>query len=149
MTYLEDGMMLFMIYQYSKILLSIGEYGYYYNRISDDSTINNLLDKSKINHTIKDIFLYLKFLFKYTKNSFEGKAIAAFSYISRYQKRKKAYNKMTKGFDFCYKVTNLYLNCKFIDSKDKIEIKKILKKIKTREKQIIKSSDLLRIIENN
>ena len=66
MTFLEDGLMNYILYRSAKTLYYIKKIGYYYILNKESITLpkfrtNNLLFKFK--------FLYLKFLFEYSKNN--------------------------------------------------------------------------------
>lgn len=118
-----------MLYKCGSSLYHSKKIAYYYIQNKQSITKNF---KKNIERNLKNCYLYLKFIFEYTKNNYFEKNIASLIYknvhleisnISQFQK-------ITKDFDFYYNVINLYINNKFIPHKDKNELINILKVIK-------------------
>ena len=128
MLFCEDGMLIFFLYKKANSYLFTKDYGmiYYSNPFS---TMANSKNKEKINDSVRDCFIYLEFMFNYTNNTLHEKNIAIEGFGD-------IYVKITSGFDYIYKVIDLYLNCDIISAKDKQIIKKVKKDIKEREQNI-------------
>ena len=133
----EDGLINYMLYKCGNSLYHSKKIAYYYIQNKQSITKNF---KKNIERNLKDCYLYLKFIFEYTKNNYFEKNIASLIYknvhleisnISQFQK-------ITKDFDFYYNVINLYINNKFIPYKDKNELINILKVIKKNKYKRIK-----------
>jgi len=119
---LEDGLMNYIFYRTVKSLYFIKKVGYYY--------INNNkgISKSKLNDKIlKCIFYSLKLIFEYSKNNKYEKDMAnAFIYrFFSHLNNKKLKLMISNDCSFYNNIIELYLNCEFISSKNKIKLKKI------------------------
>ena len=66
--------------------------------------------KKNIERNLKDCYLYLKFIFEYTKNNYFEKNIASLIYKNVHLEISNIslFQKITKDFDFYYNVINLY-----------------------------------------
>ena len=120
----EDGLITFIIYQISNSYYLMKTIGYYYiqNQKSITKNIKNFQKRIKTN------FLYLKFIFQYTKNNYIEKNIANFIFVDIFLHNKdnfKSIFKEIKEIDFYKEIIKMYLNCKFIS----LELKKILNEI--------------------
>ena len=62
----EDGLINYILYKISNSYYLVRELGYYYNK--NDQSITNL-NKGNFKKRIKSNFLYIKFIFQYTKNN--------------------------------------------------------------------------------
>jgi glycosyltransferase involved in cell wall biosynthesis len=119
MTVLEDGLMNYFLYRTVKSLYFIQKVGYYY--LTNNESITNTKFRNK-KLKLKFIFLYLKFIFEFSKNTKYEKdmANALFytifkkKYISKYKKY------LQNEYYFYYNIIRLYLNCQYIDKKIKI-----------------------------
>ena len=131
----EDGLFLFLIFRKANSYLFIKDYGmlYYSNEYS---TMKNLRKKTKINKTARDSFLYLEFMFDYTNNTLHEKNMAVYQFKSLQNLFGDTYLEITDGYDYIFKVIDLYLNCDIILEKDKKEIKQLKEKILSVQKNI-------------
>ena len=114
----EDGLILFMLFKKAKTYLFINDYGlfYYYNELS---TLNNLRNKNRINKSTKECFLYLEYMFNYTNDTLYEKNMAVYQFKWLLKEYNDIYLKTTQGFDYVYKIIDLYINCKIISEEDK------------------------------
>ena len=122
----EDGLILFILFKTANSYLFLDEYGllYYYNEYS---TLRNIRKAEKINKATKDSFLYLEFMFNYTNNTLYEKNMAFFQFESLIYLYNDIFQKTTKGFDYIYKVIDLYINCNIFSKENKTFIKNIKK----------------------
>jgi len=120
----DDGLLLFILFRKANSYLFIREYGmiYFYN---DKSTMGNMRNKDKINKTARDCFLYLEFIFNYTNDTLYEKNMAVYQFKSYLNGFNDVYKKVTNGFDYIYKVLDLYLNCDIILKEDKVIIQQV------------------------
>ena len=125
MTLHDDGLILFVLFKKANSYLFIKDYGmiYFYN---DKSTMGNMRNKDKINKTVRDCFIYLEFIFNYTNDTLREKNIAVYQFKGFLSGFNDLYKKVTLGFDYIYKVIDLYLNCDIILKEDK----KIIQQVK-------------------
>ena len=125
MTLHDDGLILFILFKKANSYLFIKDYGmiYFYN---DKSTMGNMRNKDKINKTVRDCFIYLEFIFNYTNDTLREKNIAVYQFKGFLSGFNDLYKKVTLGFDYIYKVIDLYLNCDIILKEDK----KIIQQVK-------------------
>ena len=131
----EDGLLLFLLLRKAKSYIFIKDFGtLYFSNIN--STMMNVKKKERINKTVRDCFLYLEFMFEYTNVTLHEKNMAVAQFKGLYKGFKDIYVKITTGFDYIYKVIDLYLNCSIIINEDKKEMIQLKKDLKTREKNI-------------
>ena len=135
MTICEDGMMLFMLFRTAKSYLFINDYGLLYFN-NEYSTMANLRNKNKINLATKNCFIYLEFMFNYTNNTLYEKNMAVCQFKSLLNGFKDIYLKTTEGFDYIYKVIDLYIKCKNILEDDKIFIRELKEQFKIVEQNL-------------
>jgi len=135
MTICEDGMMLFMLFRTAKSYLFINDYGLLYFN-NEYSTMANLRNKNKINLATKNCFIYLEFMFNYTNNTLYEKNMAVCQFKSLLNGFKDIYLKTTEGFDYIYKVIDLYIKCKNILEDDKIFIRELKEQFKIIEQNL-------------
>ena len=137
----EDGLMNFMLLKKANSLKYIHFFGYIY--IANPKSVILTLN-SNINKTIRDYFLYLKYMIEYTDNNFHEKSMAEeqLRYTFKYFLKEMIY--VTQNFDFLYNVLNMYLNCTYIkeDGKNKTlimleKLKKVEKNVKNIEERIL------------
>ena len=139
MTLHEDGLTLFFVFRKAKSYIFLKEYGilYYSNRYS---TMKNIRNTDKINESVHDCFLYLDFMFHKTNNTLHEKNMAVCQFLGLMNGFKDMYYRITKGFDYIYKVIDLYLNCDIILENDKKTIKGLKDEIKLVEKNLSKTA---------
>ena len=132
MTLHEDGLTLFILFKKANSYLFIKDYGtfYYYN---NNSTLSNLSKENNINKTVRNCFLYLEFMFHNTNDTLYEKNMAVFQFKSLLNQYGYIYKKVSKGFDYIYKVIDLYLNCNIILEEDKKIILSLKQDIKSIE----------------
>ena len=128
----EDGLILFILFKKAKSYLFINDYGllYYENEFS---TMRNIKNKDRINKVTKDSFLYLEFMFDYTNDTLYEKNMAVFQFRSLINGFNDIFLNTTQGFDYIYKVIDLYLGCKIISGEDKTFIRNIKSQFKKLE----------------
>ena len=134
MTLHEDGLILFVLFKVAKTYLFIEEFGMFYVR-NENSSLANLRKDKNINKTVRDSFLYLKFMFEYTGENVYEKNMAVYQFNFILQQFQPIFNKITSGFEFIYDVIELYLDCKYINNKDKELFRKVMYDIELYEKQ--------------
>ena len=127
---LEDGIMNYMLYRSSKSFYFIKKIGYYYLQNNQSITIKpteNYDDKYRF------IFLHLKFVFEYTKNTKYEKDMANSIFTRLSILFKDNFHLLTKDFKFYYEIIEMYLNSKFINNYNKSilkNLKNLLEKMK-------------------
>ena len=128
----EDGLLNFMLYKFSQSLYLTKKIGYYYIQNQQSITKNFLKDREK---TIKNCFIYLKYIYEYTKNNKYEKNMAACIYhnILLEISNIAIFKYLTKEYKFYYNIIENYLNNEFISSKDKSQLANIIKFIKIAE----------------
>ena len=129
----EDGLINFKLYKFAKSLYYSKKIGYFYLKNNHSITINL---KKDIERTIKNCYLYLKFVFENTKNNQYEKNIASTIYKNVHLEISNInhFKKLTKEYNFYYNVINLYLYNDFIPTLIKEELQNIKKLIKKAEK---------------
>jgi len=132
MTLHDDGLVLFILFKKANSYLFIKDYGmiYIYN---DKSTMGRMRNKDKINKTVRDCFLYLEFIFNYTNDTLREKNIAVYQFKGFLSGFNDIYKKVSLGFDYIYKVIDLYLYCDIILQEDKIIIQQVKDQFKLLE----------------
>ncbi len=125
MTLHEDGLILFILFKIAKTYLHINEFGMFY-LINEEGSLANLRNDENINKTIRDSFLYLKFMFEYTGDSSYEKNMAVWQFKFILSQFKYVFHKTTNGFDFIYDVIEMYLSCKYINDNDKEIMRKTM-----------------------
>lgn len=116
MIFYEDTIINFLLYKTSKSCFYLNNVGYFYISNKNGSTMNYNKSEININKVLKSFFLFLKFIFEYTKNSKYEKDMA--NEIIKKEKETflsfKMYSKIDHNFKFYENIINLYLNNKFI-----------------------------------
>ena len=125
MTLHEDGLIIFILFKVAKTYLFIEEFGMFYYT-NQDSALSGLRKEENVDKTVRDSFLYLKFMFEYTGDSFYEKNMAVYQFKFILDQFKYIFKKITNGFDFIYNVIEMYLNCKYINNNDKEIIRKVM-----------------------
>lgn len=121
--YFEDGIMNYILYRIVKSFYFIRKLGYFY-------IINNQsITLSKVSREyFKSIFVYLKLIFEYSKNTKHEKDMA--DCLLRDMFKYKKINGLIfseKDYKFYREIINKYLESDFITNNNKIELKKLLK----------------------
>ena len=122
----EDGLINFILYRFANSYYFITKIGYYYIINEGSITIANNWNFKK---RLKSNFLYLKFIFQYTKNNNIEKNIANYIFLEIYSQHKDYFIKLFKeinDIEFYKGVIDLYLKCKYISSKTKEILKNII-----------------------
>ena len=135
MTLHEDGMILFILFKIAKNYLYLNEFGMFYYR-NKDSALAGLRKDENIDKTVRDSFLYLQFMYEYTRENKREKDMAVYQFKFILQQFEKIFCKIKDGFDFIYDVIELYLNCEYISDDDKEIFRKVMYNINIREKEI-------------
>ena len=135
MTFWEDQLMNYILLRTAKILYFSKKIGYYYLKNSISITKNIF----KINQLrIQFIFIYLKLIFEYSKNTKFEKDMAnlLFKNIFNNFKIKRFLSKLISidNFKFYNDIIKMYLNCKFINYYNKYTLKYLNKILKKRKK---------------
>lgn len=111
----EDGLINFILYKEAKSFYYLEYIGYYYlgNKFSITSNYknNNIFEKLLFNN-----FLYLKFIFQYTRNTKYEKNIFSliFNKMPKEFYDNKSYKKINKKFDFYYEIINSIINSELV-----------------------------------
>ena len=135
MTLHEDGMIIFILFKIAKSYLFLDEFGmFYWTNIH--STLAGVRKDKNIDKTVRDSFLYLKFMFEYTGDNKKEKDMAVYQFNFILKQFEKIFCRITKGFNFIYDVVSLYLNCEYINDEDKEVIRKVMYNFEKREKEI-------------
>ena len=135
MTLHEDGMILFILFKIAKSYLYLNKFGMFYYR-NEDSALAGLRKDENVDKTVRDSFLYLKFVFEYTKENKKEKDMAVYQFKFILQQFEKIFCRIKSGFDFIYDIIELYLNCENISDDDKEIFRKVMDNIIKREKEI-------------
>ena len=129
----EDGLIIFMLFKIAKNYLFLEEFGMFYVR-NDNSSLANIRNTENIDKTVRDCFLYLKFMFEYTGDSFYEKNMAVYQFHFILKQFEAIFDRISGGYDFIYDVIEMYLDCKYIEDKDKQIFRKVLYNIELVEK---------------
>ena len=140
----EDGLINFMLYKFANSLYQTKKIGYYYIQNQLSITKNLLKDKER---TMKNGFIYLKYIFEYTKNNIYEKNIANCIYQNVINEipNLNIFKYFTKEYKFYYDIINIYLGNKYISSINKRQLRKILLFIRIAEENQfnIKNNNLI------
>ena len=112
----EDGILNYFLYRTAKSLYLKKKIAYYYIKNKDSIT------KKRINtHDIEFIFLHLKFVFEYSKNSKYEKDMSniLFRRIAIWRNIQEKILYVKNNFTFYLEVIDEFLNCEFISNKNK------------------------------
>jgi len=127
MIFYEDTLINFILYKVSKSYYYLKNIGYYYISNLNSSTMSYNKNEKSINRIQISLFLFLKFIFDYTKNNKYEKDMGN----EIIEKEKKIIFslknfKSNKNFKLFEKIINLYLGNKYIS----LSTKNIFNKIK-------------------
>ena len=117
----EDGVLNYFLYRTSKSLYLKKKIAYYYIKNKDSIT-----KKSISTNDITFIFLHLKFVFEYSKNTKYEKDMSN-SLFRRIAIRRNIYKRILKiksNFTFYLKIIDEFLDCEFINNKNKNYLRK-------------------------
>ena len=129
----EDGLINFMLYKYANSFFYMKNIGYYYIKNNQSVTKNYI---KNIEKTIRNAFIYLKFIFIYTKNRKYKKDIISCIFHNIYSDININYFKnITHEFQFYYEIINLYLDSQYLSSSDKLLFHKIVEILEKNEKK--------------
>ena len=128
----EDGLINYMLYKSAKSLYITKKVGYYYIQNQQSITKNFLKDRERI---LKNCFVYLKYIFEYTKNNQYEKNIAGCIYhnVQIEISNINIFKSLIKEYKFYYDIINIYLKNEFISLEVKNELINILKFIEIAE----------------
>ena len=135
MTLHEDGMIIFILFQIAKSYLFLDEIGMFYYT-NEDSTLAGLHKDKNIDKTVRDSFLYLKFMYEYTGENKKKKDMAVYQFKYILQQFEKIFYKIKTGFNFIYEVIEMYLDCEYIDQDDMQTIRNVLYNFENHEKEM-------------
>ena len=126
----EDNLINFMLFKNANSFYYMRYIGYYYIKNEKSITRNY---KKKIENTIRNGFIFLKFIFHYTNNTKYEKGIAECIFNNIYLDilNISFFKNIIKDFNFYYDIIDLYINNKFIS----FSVKNIFKEIKSQLKQ--------------
>ena len=128
----EDGIMNYILFRTVKSFIFIKRIGYFY-LINNESITMNILNIAKQN--LKFMFIYLKVVFEYSKNTEYEKDMANYLLNDLSNNFNIANNLLflNKDIKFYYDIINMYINCKFITDKNKNILKNFTKILKKRK----------------
>ena len=126
----EDNLINFILFKKANSFYYMRHIGYYYIK-NKQSITNNY--KQKIENTIRNAFIFLKFIFYHTNNTRDGKRIAECVFNNVYLDISNIsyFKNISNEFYFYYEIIDLYINNKFIS----FSTKNIFKEIKNQLKQ--------------
>ena len=151
MIYMEDQVMNYILHRIAKSFFFLKVIGYFH--LSNSVSIMNNLFKIPELRT-KFSFIYLKFVFDYSKNTKYEKDMAnrLFTILNKQFNiagRLQANDYEENDYNFYYDIVNTYLNCSYIDNENKYflnNFKYIIEKKNTSyQKQLAKMRDIMNI----
>ena len=126
MIFYEDTLINYMIYKLSKSYYYINNIGYYYISNCNSSTMSFNKNRKKLSKFKNSFFLFLKFIFEYTKNNKYEKDIG--NEIIEKEKEILKFlndNDINSNINLFKNIINLYLKNKFINISTKNKLIKI------------------------
>jgi hypothetical protein len=125
----EDGLMNYALHKFAKSLYITKKIGYYYIKNTHSISKNILKDRER---HIKDCFLYLKFIFEYTKNNQYEKNMAncIFRYVELQISDIEIFKYLKKDYSFYNNIISIYLSNEFISPRIKNKLRNIFKNIR-------------------
>lgn len=148
MIYMEDQVMNYILYRIAKSFYFLKIIGYYHSSNSV-SIMSNLFKIPELR--MKFSFIYLKFVFDYSKNTKYEKDMAnhLFTILNKgfnIAGRLQATDYEENDYNLYYNIVNTYLNCSYIDNENKYflnNFKSIIeKKNMTYQKNIVKAKNI-------
>ena len=133
----EDSLINFMLFKKANSYYYIKYIGYYYIKNPNSITRNY---KKYMEKTIRNGFLYLKFIFSNTNNTKVEKGIAECVFNNIYLDilNINYFKYINQDFNFYYEIIDSYLNNKFISFNSKKILNEIKKQIKKNQKIKVK-----------
>ena len=139
MTYMEDQIMNYLIQRTAKSLYFSKIIGYYY--LQNTISITKNLNKIPL-LIMRFIFIYLKFIFEYSKNTKYQKDIANILFTNSY----KVFNiqlgliklRSKDEINFYYNILNIYLKNEYITNENKYLLNVFKSIIETKKKEYFK-----------
>ena len=120
-----DDTSFFGIVHFAKTYGFLDQIGYFYN--NNPNRKNKIEEKA--NRIMRSYFNIMKYFLIKSDNNTNEKALMPYKFFYQKVERecKKYEDKMTEGFDFCFEVLDLYLNCPYFndEKKEKFKIIKI------------------------
>ena len=143
MTILEDQLMIFILYKTAKSFYYLEKYGYYH-KINSISVCNNKFKLTQMR--IKFYFIYIKFVYEYSKNIKYEKDIADYLFTLLNSKinieKELSSSPFNNDFYFYYDIINTLLNCKFIFKDNEFLLLKFKKIIEMKNKTFSNSINM-------
>ena len=139
MIFYEDTLINYILYKIANSFYYLKDLGYYYISNPNSSTIGYKNNKKSVNKLLYSFFLFLKFIFLYTKNNKYEKDIAN-TFIEKEMKAiltSEMCQKINNNFHFYESIINLYIENKFIPLSSKKRLKTIKQIIKEKAKILI------------
>ena len=130
MTSLEDNLMNFILLRTAKSFYFLKRIGYNYKRTNESITKKLFLISQR---QIKFIFIFLKLIFEYSKNTKYEKDLLNLcltSWLINFDKKLEKIH-FNKDFYFYYEVINMIINCLYITDENLnllINLKKLIEK---------------------
>ena len=143
MTILEDQLMIFILYKTAKSFYYLEKYGYYH-KINSISVCNNKFKLTQMR--IKFYFIYIKFVYEYSKKIKYEKDIADYLFTLLNSKinieKELSSSPFNNDFYFYYDIINTLLNCKFIFKDNEFLLLKFKKIIEMKNKTFSNSINM-------
>ena len=135
----EDGVIDFALLKKAKSFIYMKDYGYIYV-INTRSIVYTM--KYRMNKTLRDYILYLKFLFENTGNNWHEKSMAGEQLRTVYFKLARYIYVVSNDFDLAYDTLNLYLKSKFIKKINKRRAKQMKDILENSERKLKKGKNI-------
>ena len=135
MTFLEDQLMIYILYKTAKSFYYIKKFGYYYKR-NTLSICKNIFKLSQVK--MKCYFIYLKLVYEYAKNNIFEKDIVNYLFTimntALNVKRELSSSSFNNDFYFYLDIINMLLKSKYISSENSILLLKFKNIIQIKKK---------------
>jgi hypothetical protein len=139
MIFYEDTLINYILYKTANSFYYLKDLGYYYISNPNSSTIGYKKNEKSVNRLLYSFFLFLKFIFLYTKNNKYEKDMAN-AFLQEEMKAiltSEMCHEINNNFHFYENIINLYIKNKFIPLSSKKRLKTIKQIIKEKEKILI------------
>ena len=132
MIFYEDTLINFILYKVAKSFYYLKNLGYFYISNPYSSTMNYYKNEIKVNKIFNSFFLFLKFIYEFTKNNQFEKDMGneIIKKESETILSQKICNKINKNFVFYENILNIYLKNKYTSLSIKSKIKNIINILK-------------------